>query len=83
MGKRINKGNIDQVTVVSRQDRTSGNGYKLEKIRFRIDLSRYWFTNRMVNNWNWLGRHVVSADTIGSFKKWSDECMDGDDRWIR
>ncbi len=40
--KGINKGNIDQVIEISSQDRTRGNGYKLE---FRTDVSSYWFTN--------------------------------------
>ncbi len=61
---------------------TRGNGYKLEKLRFRTDVGRYWFTNRVVNDWNRLGRHVVSGETIGSFKKRLDECMDRDDRWV-
>ena len=80
--KGINKGNIDQVIEISSQDRTRGNGYKLEKLRFRTDVGRYWFMNRVVNDWNRLGRHVVSAETIGSFKKRLDECMDRDDRWV-
>ena len=67
--KGINKGNIDQVLKISSQDRTRGNGYKLEKLRFGTDLGRYWFTNRVVNSWNRLGRHVVSAESMGSFKR--------------
>ncbi len=78
----INKGNIDQVMEISSQDRTRGNGYRLEKLRFRTDVGRYWFTNRVVNNWNRLGRHVGSGETIGSFKKRLDECMDRDDRSV-
>ena len=39
--KGINKGNIDQVLEISSQDRTRGNRYKLEKLRFRTDLGRY------------------------------------------
>ena len=31
----INKENIDQVLEFSSQERTHGNGYKLEKLRFR------------------------------------------------
>ena len=79
--KGINKGNINKVLEISSQDRTRGNGYKLEKIRFRIDLDRYWFTNRVVNNWNGLGSHVVSAESIDSFKRRLDESMDRDDMW--
>ena len=78
----INKGNIEQVIEISNQERTRGNGYKLEKLRFGTDVGRYWFTNRVVNDWNRLSRHVVSAETIGSFKKRLDECMDRDDRWV-
>ena len=39
--KGINKGNINQVLEISSQDRTRGNGYKLEKLRFRTDLGGY------------------------------------------
>ena len=49
--KEINKGNTDQILEFSSQERTRGNGYKLEKLRFRIDR----FTNRVVNDWNKLG----------------------------
>ena len=80
--KGINKGNIEQVIEISSQDRTRGNGYKLEKLRFRTDVGRHWFTNRVVNDWNRLSRHVVSAETITSFKKRLDESMDRDDRWV-
>ncbi len=67
---------------ISSQVRIQGSGYKLEKLRFRTDVGRYWFTNRVVNDWNRLGRKVVSDETIGSFKKRLDECMDRDDRWV-
>ena len=42
---------------------------------------RYWFTIRVVNDWNSLGRHVVSGESIGSFKRRLDQNMDRDDRW--
>ena len=35
--KVINKGNIDQDLEISSQDRICGNGYKLEKLKFRTD----------------------------------------------
>ena len=70
-----------QVIAISSQDRTRGNGYMLEKLRFRTDVGRYWFTNRVVNDWNRLGRHEASAESIGSFKKRLDEFMDREDRW--
>ena len=77
--KGINKENIDQVLEISSQDRTCGYGYKLEKLRFRTDLGRYLLINRVVNEWNRLGRHVVSAEkSIGNFKRQLDERMDRD-----
>ena len=51
--KEINKGNMDQVLeiIYSSPDRIRGIGYKLEKkLRFRTDLGRYWFTNRVMND---------------------------------
>ena len=79
--KGINKGNIDQVIEINSRDRTRGNGYKLEKRRFRTNIGKYWFTNRVVNEWNSQGRHVVDAESISSFKRRLDESMDRDDRW--
>ena len=56
-------------------------GTSKKNLRFRTDIGRYWFTNRVVHDWNRLGRHVVSAESIDSFKRQLDECMDCDDRW--
>ena len=59
-----------------RKERKEGN----KELRFRTDLGRYWFTNRVMNDWNRLGRHV-SGESIGSFKRRLDQSMDRDDRW--
>jgi len=40
----------------------------LEKFWARYDLRKYFFTNRVANNWNSLPSHVVYADTVNSFK---------------
>ena len=74
--KGINKGNIDQVLEISSQDRTRGSGLKL-KIRFMTDIGSL----TVVTDWNRLGRHVVSAESIGSFKRRLDGSMDSNDRW--
>ena len=36
----------------------------------------------VVNDWKRLARHVVSAESTGSFKRRLDKWMDRDDRWI-
>ena len=79
--KGINEGNIKQVIDFSKQNRTRSNGFKLEKLRFRTNIGKNWFTNRVVNDWNSLSKHVVEAESINSFKRRLDEYMDRDDRW--
>ena len=74
--KGINKGDINQVLEFSNQGVTQGNGYKLKKYRFRTDMGKYWFSNRVVNEWNKLDRSIVGSETLTSFKKRLDEYMD-------
>ena len=79
--KGINKGDISKVLIVSGPGITRTNGFKLEKFRFRKEIGKNWFTNRVVDEWNRLSRHVVSANTIDCFKNRLDRFMDNDDRW--
>ena len=79
--KGVNKGDINQVLVVSKQVRTRTNGYKLDKVRFKKEIGRNWFTNRVVDEWNRLSKDVVSAKTVDSFKKRLDRYMDEEKRW--
>ena len=74
--KGINKGSIDRVIEISSQGRTRSNGYKIDKPRFWTDIGRYWFTHILVDYWNRLDRHVVSAESISSLRKQLDESMD-------
>ena len=47
---------------------TRTNGYKLTKVHCNTAAFQHFFTNRVVNCWNSLPRHVVSVDTINEFK---------------
>ena len=76
----FNKGNVGKGFTISSQDRTRSNGFKLKKYRFRKEMSRNWFTNRVVDDWNRLSHQVVSAQTIRRFKRILDSFMDGDER---
>ena len=71
-----NKGDVSKILRVSNQDRTRNNGFKIEKSRFKKDIGKNWFSNRVVDEWNGLSSQVVSAKTIESFKRRLDKHMD-------
>ncbi len=79
--KGYNKGDINKVLIVKEQGRTRSNGFKLDKFRFSKDIGKNWFTNRVVDEWNILSSHVVSANTIDTFKERLGKFMDGEGRW--
>ncbi len=41
------------------------------------DIGKNWFTNRVVDEWNTFSSHVVSANTINTFKKSLDKFING------
>ena len=79
--KGLNKGDTHKVLLVGEQSRTRNNGFKLDKFRFNRDIGKNWFTNRVVDEWNRLSSHVVSAKTIVTLKNRLDKFMDSDIRW--
>ena len=57
----------------------------MEKFRFRREIERNWFSNRVVDEWNGLSNHIVSVKTITvggwMLKRKLVKLMDEDDGW--
>ena len=75
VGKGAYKQEGERLFTKVDSDRTRGNGFKLGQGRFRLDIRRKIFTQRVVMHWNRLPKEVVDASSMEAFKAGLDMAL--------
>ena len=66
--KGVYKQEGEQLFTLVVGDRTRGNGFQLRQGRFRLDIRRKFFTQRLLMHCNRLPKEVVDAPSLEAFK---------------
>ena len=55
-----------------------GHDSKLFKRRFRLVITKFVFSNRVINSWNSLPTQCVNCNTVDTFKKYISTAMESE-----
>ena len=55
--------------------KTRGHPYKISKLHSRLDIQKYSFTQRIVNDWNRLPGSAVMSASVNQFKGHIDKYL--------
>ena len=54
-------------------ERTRGHSLKLQKHHCRLDIRKFYYTNRIIDKWNSLPNQVVTAPSVHTFEQRLDK----------
>ena len=54
--------------TINTDSRTRGHSMKLFKERSRLNISKFFYSNRVISCWNSLPDYIIAAESINSFK---------------
>ena len=59
---------FDSLFTLMDDSRTRGHSAKIAKSRYRLDMKRHFFSQRVIDRWNRLDQSVIDSAIINAFK---------------
>jgi len=61
--------NTDQDLLNISQSSLHGHSLKLNKKRARLDIAKFFFSNRVINEWNTLSEEIIAGNSLCGFER--------------
>jgi len=79
---KIVRDKLETFFELDKKGLTRGHQCKLKKKRCNTDLRQHFFPERVINMWNKLDKHAVSATSINCFKNRLQKMRDNDESTV-